>query len=172
MKQAIFVISAFITISLSCRKEIADTGAITGPTVSSDITLAEKVYNVKHVGKYSDTMAAAKNGGGIVFGGNSQVERMLYSNWDNTWYGYPVINRALYGTTWKEQIPYIDSLFTCYKPKVIMLYHGENEYLRFPISTDKEVAKTFYPYFVQFYDTLRARNPQARIILVSMLACP
>jgi len=128
---------------------------------------------MKNVGKYSDqNLAAARNGGGIVFGGNSLAERMLYSNWDATWQGLPVINRALGGTTWKEQIPFIDDLFTDYKPKVIVLYNGENEYLRYPVSSYKEVSKTFSPYFIEFYNKLRARNPHAKIIISSMVACP
>lgn len=169
----IILVFLFVLSFISCQKKvITDTGSISGEWVSSAATLAERIYTLKHTGKYSDTMAAARNGGGIVFGGNSLIERMLYSNWTLTWQGYPVINRAIGGTTWAEQIPYIDSLFTCYKPKVIVLYHGENEYLRYPVGSYKEVSKTFYPNFLRFYDTLRKHNPQARIILHSMLAGP
>jgi len=164
--------AVFMLIS-SCQKKVSDPAdSITGEVISNDATLAERIWNLKNTGKYSDTMAAARNGGGIVFGGNSLVERMLYSNWSLTWQGYPVINRAIGGTTWKEQIPYIDDLFTCYKPKVIVLYNGENEYLRYPVSDYKEVSKTFSPYFIQFYDILRSHNPKAKIIINSMVACP
>lgn len=168
---------AVILTALSCKKNIIDeptaAGSINGEVVSSSATLSERIYTMKHSGKYSDAnLAAAKNGGGIVFGGNSLMERLLYSNWDATWKGLPVINRAIGGTTWAEQIPYIDALFTDYKPKVIVLYHGENEYLRAPVTTNKELSKTIAPNFIKFYDKLRARNPRAKIIIVSMVACP
>lgn len=168
------VLFSFVLFTIiSCQKKTSEPASANSGVISSDATLAERVWTLKNVGKYSDqNLAAARNGGGIVFGGNSLVERMLYSNWDLTWQGYPVINRALGGTTWKEQIPYIDALFTDYKPKVIVLYHGENEYLRYPVSTFKEVSTTFSPYFIQFYDKLRERNPQAKIIINSMVACP
>ena len=172
MKRNLLLFSLIIATIFSCQKK-SDTGAITGDVVSTDATLAERVWTLKNVGKYSDqNLAAARNGGGIVFGGNSLAERMLYSNWDLTWQGYPVINRALGGTTWAEQIPYIDDLFTDYKPSVIVLYQGENEYLRYPVSTYKQVSSTIEPNFIKFYDVLRSHNPKAKIIICSMVACP
>jgi lysophospholipase L1-like esterase len=173
MKQNLLVFSLILVTFLSCQKQTTEPASINGGVYSSDATLAERVWTLKNVGKYSDqNLAAARNGGGIVFGGNSLMERMLYSNWDKTWTGYPVINRAIGGTTWQEQIPFIDDLFTDYKPKVIVLYNGENEYLRYPVSNFKEVSNTFSPYFLQFYNKLRQRNPQAKIIITSMVACP
>ena len=172
MKQSLLLSSLILTLLFSCRKQ-STPESITGDVVTADATLAERVWTLKNVGKYSDqNLAAARNGGGIVFGGNSLVERMIYSNWDATWQGYPVINRGIGGTTWAEQIPYIDDLFTDYKPKVIVLYNGENEYLRYPVSTYKEVSKTISPNFIKFYDILRSHNPQAKIIICSMVACP
>ena len=172
MKRCLLFSVLIVTI-FSCQKKSTENDAITGDVVSSNATLAERVWTLKNVGKYSDqNLAAARNGGGIVFGGNSQMERMLYSNWDMTWQGYPVINRAIGGTTWAEQISYIDDLFTDYKPSVIVLYQGENEYLRFPVSTNKLVSSTIQTNFIKFYDILRAHNPKAKIIICSMVACP
>ena len=172
MKRCLLLSFLIVTI-FSCQKKSTENDSITGDVVSSNATLAERVWTLKNVGKYSDqNLAAARNGGGIVFGGNSQMERMLYSNWDMTWQGYPVINRAIGGTTWAEQIPYIDDLFTDYKPSVIVLYQGENEYLRFPVSTNKLVSSTIQTNFIKFYDILRAHNPKAKIIICSMVACP
>ena len=172
MKRCLLLSVLIVTI-FSCQKKSTENDSITGDVVSSNATLAERVWTLKNVGKYSDqNLAAARNGGGIVFGGNSQMERMLYSNWDMTWQGYPVINRAIGGTTWAEQIPYIDDLFTDYKPSVIVLYQGENEYLRFPTSTNKLVSSTIQTNFIKFYDILRAHNPKAKIIICSMVACP
>ena len=173
MKQKSPLFALILVVLLSCQKQTFEPASINGDVYSSDATLAERVWTLKNVGKYSDqNLAAARNGGGIVFGGNSLMERMLYSNWDKTWIGYPVINRALGGTTWAEQIPYIDDLFTVYKPSVIILYHGENEYLRYPVSTFKNVSSTIEPNFIKFYDILRSRNPKAKIIICSMVACP
>lgn len=172
MKQSSLLVILFVFALFSCRKDV-DTSSVNADVQSANATLAERVWTLKNVGKYSDqNLAAARTGGGIVFGGNSLMERMLYSNWDMTWQGYPVINRALGGTTWAEQIPYIDALFTDYKPSVIILYHGENEYLRYPVSTYKQVSSTIEPNFIKFYDILRSRNPKAKIIICSMVACP
>jgi hypothetical protein len=173
MKRAVLFYSLVLATLLSCQKKSITPDSINGGIISSEAILADRIWTIKNVGKYSDNnLAAARNGGGIVFGGNSLVERMLYSNWDATWKGYPVINRAVGGTTWKEQIPYIDQLFTVYRPKVIVLYNGENEYLRYPVTSFKEVSTTFSSYFLQFYNKLRERNPQAKIIINSMVACP
>lgn len=172
MKQGLPLLILITALLFSCRKQTIQESIVADET-STDATLTEHVWTLKHVGKYSDdNLAAARNGGGIVFGGNSLVERMLYSNWDAAWQGYPVINRGIGGTTWAEQIPFIDDLFTDYKPKVIVLYNGENEYLRYPVSTNKEVSKTISPYFIKFYDILRSHNPQAKIIVCSMVSCP
>src|SRR5690242_21032972 len=172
MKRNLLFLSFLLITFLSCQKKSVDS-SISGDVVSSTATLADRVWTLKNVGKYSDqNLAAARTGGGIVFGGNSLMERMLYSNWDLTWQGYPVINRALGGTTWAEQIPYIDDLFTDYKPSVIVLYNGENEYLRYPVSSYKQVSSTIEPNFIKFYDVLRSHNPKAKIIICSMVACP
>lgn len=169
--------SVIIITAASCKKnfieEPATPDSINGEVVSSSATISERVYTMKYTGKYRDAnLAIAKNGGGIVFGGNSVMERLLYSNWDATWKGFPVINRAVGGTTWAEQIPYIDALFTDYKPKIIVLYHGENEYLRAPVTLNKQLSKTIAPNFIKFYDKLRLRNPRAKIVIISMVACP
>lgn len=173
MKRNLLLLCIAIVSVISCQKKSVEDNLIAGDVVSFNATLAERVWTLKHVGKYSDeNLAAARTGGGIVFGGNSLMERMLYSNWDMTWQGYPVINRALGGTTWAEQIPYIDDLFTDYKPSVIVLYSGENEYLRYPVSTYKQVSSTIEPNFIKFYDVLRSHNPKSKIIICSMVACP
>jgi hypothetical protein len=170
--QFVFLFVIALIGNWSCQKKDISPDSITGGVYSSDVTVAERVYNIKHTGKYSDQNLTAARSGGIVFGGNSLMERLLYSNWEATWKGLPVVNRALGGTTWAEQIPYIDDLFTFYKPKVIVLYNGENEYLRYPVSTYKEVSKIIQPNFIKFYDKLRQRNPKAKIVIISMVACP
>ncbi|RYG32874.1 MAG: hypothetical protein EOO01_33785, partial [Chitinophagaceae bacterium] len=177
MKYKFLLLIGIVIFSVSCKKNIIEEpvapASINGEAVSSSATVADRVYAMKYTGKYRDAnLAIAKSGGGIVFGGNSVMERLLYSNWDATWKGFPVINRAIGGTTWAEQIPYIDALFTDYKPKVIVLYHGENEYLRPPVTSNKELSKTIAPNFIKFYDKLRARNPRAKIVIMSMVACP
>jgi hypothetical protein len=52
------------------------------------------------------------------------------------------------------------------------LYNGENEYLRYPVSSYKQVSSTIEPNFIKFYDILRSHNPKAKIIICSMVACP
>jgi hypothetical protein len=181
MKKTILIL--IVIAAISCRKEILHTDpqgeSINAPVVQSS-AVADRVYQLKYTGKYSDTSAVARNGGGIIIGGDSYHERWLYAidaqgnSWQRQWQGLPVLNRAIGGTTWAEQLKYIDSLYTCYKPKVIVLNGGNNEYLRY-IGTNpktRDAARTVLPSFNRFYDTLRAHNPQAKIIIIGMLTCP
>lgn len=183
MKTRIFYCAIALMLA-SCQKEIiTDTGSIQGETISNQITVSERVRLLKagaapYQAKYSDSALRIKYGtleGSIVFAGNSYVEGMIWANWEATWKGYPVINRGLGGTTWAEVIPHIRKLITDYKPKVIVLYSGENEYLRHyganPTGS-RDVASTLLPGFNRFYDSVRAQNPKSRIILHSMLTCP
>ena len=81
MKNNLLLFSFIIVAVTSCQKKSNDATSVTGDVLSSNATLAERVWTLKNVGKYSDqNLAAARNGGGIVFGGNSLMERMLYSN--------------------------------------------------------------------------------------------
>ena len=148
MKLTLFCISLSVIIFFSCQKRIDD-GKIFGEHVQSDLTMAERVYAFKNTGKYSDTSAIARSGYGIVMHGNSIVERMLYYSWKTSWVdkGYPILNRGIGGTTWNEKIPYIKDLVSVYRPNDIVLYDGENEFLR-AASGDLSVATKLLTSFV------------------------
>jgi hypothetical protein len=155
----------------SCQKQL-NTDKIYGEPVASDVTL-ERVYSLKNTGLYSDTCSIARNGYGIVLNGNSIIERMSYSNWRINWVskGYPILNRAIGGTSWNEKIPYIKDLTTCYKPNDIVLYDGENEFLR-AAASDTTVATKLLVSFNRTVDSMRKQNPLSRMYVVSMITCP
>jgi hypothetical protein len=159
-------------IVLSCQKQL-DSNQIYGEHIVSEATLAQRVYSLKNTGVYSDTSSIARKGYGIVFNGNSILERMNYSNWKASWInkGYPVLNRAIGGTTWNEKIPYIKDLTNYYKPNDIVLYDGENEFLRASAS-DTTVATKLLASFNRTVDSMRKANPMARMYVVSMITCP
>src|ERR1044072_6047499 len=114
--KSIFLYLFLTLLFFSCKKnEIGN--AINGTSQSSNASLGEKVYDIKngidpYLPKWSDTMHAArvKNGTAKLFMGNSQIERMIYFNWDATWRDSLGINRGIGGTTWSEKIPYYQQL--------------------------------------------------------------
>ena len=171
MKQTILFAYVIIIIS-SCQKQLND-DKIFGEKVASDATMTEKVYSVKNTGVYSDTSSIAKKGYGIVLNGNSILERMNYANWKTTWInqGYPILNRAIGGTTWNEKIPYIKELTTDYRPNDVILYDGENEFLR-AAAGDNTITEKLLVSFNRTMDSIRRQNPLARVYVVSIVTCP
>jgi hypothetical protein len=171
MKKTLICCIAAIFV-LSCQKQL-DSNQIYGGHIASEATLAERVYSLKNTGVYSDTSSIARKGYGIVLNGNSILERMNYSNWKTSWInkGYPILNRAIGGTTWNEKIPYIKDLTNYYKPNDIVMYDGENEFLRASAS-DTTVATKLLASFNRTVDSVRKANPLARMYVVSMITCP
>jgi len=157
---------------LSCQKQF-NTDRIYGEPVASSATLSDRVYSLKNTGVYSDTCAIARTGYGIVLNGNSILERMNYSNWRTTWIarGYPILNRAIGGTTWSEKIPFIKDLATYYRPNDIVLYDGENEFLR-AAASDNTVGTKLLESFNRTLDSIRKTNPHVRVYVVSLITCP
>jgi hypothetical protein len=169
----------FVLLSLlyvSCRKDVGD--SLNGPITSSNATIAERVYNMKHgispyLPKWSDTMYAAriKNGKAKLFMGNSQIDRMVWYNWDATWKDSLAINRALGGTTWSEKIPYYSQIIYEYVPGDAIFYDGDNEYLRWTLTT-RNVSSTIIPQFNRAMDSVTKKLPNMRIFIFSMLTSP
>lgn len=161
---------------ISCRKNVGD--SLNGPVISSNATIAERIYNMKngispYLPKWSDTMYAArvKNGTAKLFMGNSQIDRMVWYNWDATWKDSLAINRALGGTTWSEKIPYYSQIIYEYVPGDAIFYDGDNEYLRWTLTT-RNVSPTFIPHFNRAMDSVIKNLPRLRIFICSMLTSP
>jgi hypothetical protein len=104
---------------------------------------------------------------GAVIVANSQGERWIYYNWARTWSGVPILNRSAGGSTWNVMYKYIDITITMYNPKVIVLYQGENEYNGYGWRADQINAS-----FIRYFDEVRRQNPQAHIIVLSMMKIP
>lgn len=163
---------SLLYLLVACQKEELSLSVNADP-ISSTATVAEGVYAIKNTEKFSDTSAVAKRKYGIVITGNSLVNRMIYSNWKITWLdkGYPILDRGIGGTTWGEKIPYLRDLVTTYHPYDIILYDGENEFLR-ATANDQTVAPKLISNFNRSMDSIRAQNPNARVYVVSMITCP
>jgi hypothetical protein len=97
--------------------------------------------------------ARVKNGMAKVFMGNSQIERMIWFNWDATWRDSLAINRGIGGTTWSEKIAYYPQLIYEYVPGDCIFYDGDNEYLRWTQST-RNVSSTIIPQFNRAMDSV------------------
>jgi hypothetical protein len=161
----------------SCKKNDSSS-YLNGTPQSNNATVGERVYAMKngidpYQPKWSDTMYAArvKNGTAKVFMGNSQIERMIWYNWDATWRDSLAINRGIGGTTWSEKIAYYPQLIYEYLPGDVIFYDGDNEYLRWTQST-RNVSYTIIPQFNRAMDSVIKKLPSARIFICSMLTSP
>jgi hypothetical protein len=165
----------FFTI-LSCQKDQLQPPSeqIFAKIQSLDLTVVRvddiKAGNSPYAKKFSDTMEAARNGFGTVLEGNSQIERMIYSNWDLNFKKWRFVNRGIGGTRWDELIRFTQKLVTDYRPSNIIVYSGENEYSQnLNLSSPRNIA---YAGFKKFMDSVRSQNKYARVYVFSMLTCP
>jgi DNA-directed RNA polymerase subunit L len=143
-----FIICAIVALTLlSCRKETLD--------------------HVRPIAMEGPTVFHHAYTNGIVFNGNSQLDRWEYYNWAKSWDSLPIDNAARGGTTWNSMYARIGDSITAKSPKVIVLYQGENEYNGYNKRAD--VINTEY---IRFFDEVRRQNPSAHILVLSMLKIP
>jgi len=177
MKTLFFNLSLLSILFVSCKKEDID-GSINESNTDSNVAIGKKVSGIKngidpYLPKWSDTMYAAriKNGTAKIFMGNSQIERMIWFNWDATWRDSLAINRGIGGTTWSEKIPFYSQIIYYYLPGDCIFYDGDNEYLRWTKSS-RDVSSTIIPQFNRAMDSVTKNLPQSRIFICSMLTSP
>jgi lysophospholipase L1-like esterase len=104
--------------------------------------------------------------GKILFVGSSS-----FTNWSdvqNYFPSYPVINRGFGGSTLPDQIRYVKDIVFPYKPGQIIIYCGENDLA----SADTVTAKMVYDRFRQLFSLIRNKFPNVSIVYVSMKPSP
>ena len=72
--------------------------------------------------------------------------------------GYPIINRGFGGSTLPDVIRYADQVIYPYQPKEVLIYCGENDVA----FSDTVTAQTVYQRFTQLFGMIRTKLPKAK----------
>lgn len=102
--------------------------------------------------------------GGVVFTGSSSIK-----NWKTLakdFNGIPVINMGFGGSELADAVYYIDRLVLQYKPRVVVVYSGEND-----INAGVPVRRVLED-LKQFITLVHKSDPNTRIIVVSLKPSP
>src|SRR6476661_167550 len=87
----------------------------------------------------------------ILFVGSSSFTK--WTDVQDYFPGYTIINRGFGGSTLLDQIRYADDIIFPYQPKQIVIYCGENDLA----SSDTVTAALVFQRFETLYKTIRAR---------------
>jgi hypothetical protein len=134
--------------------------------ISLILSCSKRDFNPSSLEEEVSSYLIAEDSGALL-NGNSQFQRWIYYSWDKSWIGTKIINTAIGGTTWKSMYSKIGTLITAHSPKVIVLYQGENEYNGWNMRADQINIE-----FVKYFDEVRRQNPNAHIVVVSMILSP
>jgi lysophospholipase L1-like esterase len=102
--------------------------------------------------------------GGVVFTGSSSIK-----NWKTLtkdFNGIPVINMGFGGSELADAVYYVDRLVLQYKPRVVVVYSGEND-----INAGVPVRRVLED-LKQFIALVHKDDPATRIIVVSLKPSP
>jgi len=102
--------------------------------------------------------------GGVVFTGSSSIK-----NWKTLtkdFNGIPVLNMGFGGSELADAVYYIDRLVLQYKPRVVVVYSGEND-----INAGVPVRRV-HEDLRQFIALVHKNDPATRIIVVSLKPSP
>lgn len=103
--------------------------------------------------------------GGIVFVGSSSIR--LWKTLAEDFPGRNVINRGFGGSELADSVFYFDRLVAPYRPRMVVLYAGEND-LAGGSKSPAQVAADF----VQFRAKVRAALPTTRLVYISCKPSP
>ena len=97
--------------------------------------------------------------GGIVFVGSSSIRL-----WDleKSFPGLQTLNRGFGGSQLADAVRYVDRIVTCYQPRIVVLYAGDND-----LASGKSPEQVFADYR-QFVAKVHAALPNARIIYLGI----
>jgi len=104
--------------------------------------------------------------GKILFVGSSSFTK--WTDVQNYFPGYSIINRGFGGSTIVDVIRYESDIIFPYKPKQIIIYCGENDIANDTTVTDKIVFERFK----QLYVDIREDQPTVPIVYISMKPSP
>ena len=101
--------------------------------------------------------------GGVVFIGASSIVRW---NLAESFPDLKAVNRGFGGSEMADSARYAERVVVPHAPSVVVLYPGENDLAR---GTTPEVVGTG---FQRFYDTIRKKLPQTRIVAIGLKPTP
>jgi len=118
-----------------------------------------KAFKVK-----DSTEAPPKNA--ILFVGSSSFR--VWSNVQEYFPGYTIINRGFGGSTFPDVIAYANDVIFPYQPKQIVVYCGDNDLA----SSDTITAATVASRFFTLFELIRKQLPDVNISYVSIKPSP
>ena len=104
--------------------------------------------------------------GGILFVGSSSFRK--WTNVQNYFPGYPIINRGFGGSAFPDLIRYAGDIIFPYHPRQIVIYCGDNDLA----ASDSVTATMVYNRFVRLYNLIRSRLKDVDIVYVSIKPSP
>ena len=149
-----YCLTIFLFILFSCKEKKQDQQPVVQPPFWNDI------QNFKNQDSIS---FPPKNA--ILFIGSSSFTK--WTDVQNYFPGYTIINRGFGGSTLLDQIRYANDIIFPYEPKQIVIYCGENDLA----SSDTVTAKMVVDRFIQLFEVIRKRT-EAPIAYISMKPSP
>jgi len=101
----------------------------------------------------------------IVFVGSSSFR--MWKDLQDAFPRHVVINRGFGGSSLPHVIDYADEIVIPYKPKQVVIYCGENDFMN-----DTVTSKIVSDRFITLFDQLRKELPSTEIVFVSMKPSP
>ena len=102
----------------------------------------------------------------ILFVGSSSFRK--WTDIQNYFPGYPIINRGFGGSLLTDVIFYADDIIFPYHPKQIVIYCGENDLA----ASDSISAKIVLQRFIKLFSIIRNKLPHTSIAFVSIKPSP
>ena len=104
--------------------------------------------------------------GKILFVGSSSFTK--WTDVQNYFPGFPIINRGFGGSSLTDVIRYSDDVIFKYHPKQIIIYCGENDIA----ASDTVTGKIVFERFKQLFNEIRNQLPGISIVYISMKPSP
>jgi lysophospholipase L1-like esterase len=101
----------------------------------------------------------------IVFVGSSSFR--MWKNVQDAFPGHHIINRGFGGSSLPHVIAYAEDIVIPYKPKQVVIYCGENDFMNDTVTSDIVVNR-----FITLYKKLRDALPRTEILYVSIKPSP
>ena len=101
----------------------------------------------------------------IVFVGSSSFR--MWKDLQEDFPGHQIINRGFGGSSLPHVIAYADEIVIPYKPKQVVIYCGENDFMN-----DTVTSEIVSNRFITLYNKLRDALPRTEIVYVSMKPSP
>ncbi len=133
----------------------------TQPAVTAQPTVWNEIADFKRKDSIQHPPANA-----ILFVGSSSFRK--WTNVQNDFPGYTIINRGFGGSTFEDVIRYASEIIYAYHPKQVVIYCGDND-----LAAGKKVTgKKVYKRFVKLYDMIRKHLGNVDILFVSIKPSP